>query len=71
MKINSSVTLTRYHCHHITLGLEAKKKKKKKKLELTGNLIQSFIPEAHLLTNTVLGKTHGENVLLLLVAIQK
>jgi len=68
MKINSSVTLTRYHCHHITLGLEAKKKKK---LELTGNLIQSFIPEAHLLTNTVLGKTHGENVLLLLVAIQK
>jgi len=47
------------------------KLKKKKKLELTGNLIQSFIPEAHLLTNTVLGKTHGENVLLLLVAIQK
>ncbi len=38
MKINSSVTLTQYPCHHITLGLDTKTVVSSGRLQLTAKI---------------------------------
>ncbi len=67
MKINSSVTLTQYPCHHITLGLDTKTVVTlgcvtADSKDLHRYIVFFFISEAYFLTNTCLVKIQSENL---------